>query len=250
MNFIVVSDPNQIQKIFVSSKKLTNKHLAVVALQNLFGASKEVAELFEDSEIESPASDNADETTSQGEARLKDHVSGFSSYARKYLSGPHLTSITAHFLDKLERNTVSLDIQHDWVTFPDLYTFLQDIVSRATIEALLGSKIFDINPNIVRDFWSFERGTPRFLQGFPRWLLHTHSRARDRISDTLKKLDYLAAQHISRLQPEDPSWEPYLGSKFLRARHEYAHFLKPLPDDTKAWEKMGIMFGYVCPSLM
>lgn len=51
----------------------------------------------------------------------------------------------------------------------------------------------------------------------------------------------LATVNVARLKPEDPDWEPYLGSKFLRARHEYGHFLKSLPDNTKAWEKMGII---------
>lgn len=218
--------------------------MAVVALQHLFGASKEVAKLFEDDDVATTPSIGAgDGTTPEGEALLKNHVSGFSTYARTFLSGPHLESISQKFMSNLAHNTELLDIKDDWVEFPDLYNFLQGLVSRATIEALMGSKIFEINPNIVEDFWTFERGTPQFIRCLPRWLMPTQYKARDRIFDTLKKLDDLASQHLSRLEPSNPDWEPYLGSKFLRARHEYGMFLNPLPDDTKAWEKMGIMFG-------
>lgn len=244
IDFTVVSNPRQIQKVFLSCKKLSNKHMAVVALQQLFGASKEVAELFEDGQfVDVPAVGTHDETTAQGEAQLKDHVSGFGAYARTFLSGPYLKSVSQQFMANLAHHTESLDIKDDWVEFPDLYSFLQGIVSRATIEALMGSKIFEINPEIVQDFWTFERGTPKFIRCCPRWLMPTQYKARDRIFETLKELDHLASQNLSRLEPTHPDWEPYLGSKFLRARHEYGMFLNPLPDDTKAWEKMGIMFG-------
>lgn len=66
----------------------------------------------------------------------------------------------------------------------------------------------------------------------------------------MKKLAELAAQrHLSHPAPDDPEWEPYLGSEFLRARHEYSKLKATLPAKTKAWEKMGILFGYVEISL-
>ncbi|XXH01840.1 hypothetical protein Hte_008202 [Hypoxylon texense] len=240
IDFTVVSNAVQVQKIFRACGQFSNKHMAVVALQNLFGASKDVAALFESHEVDVAALDTS---SAEGEGDLKDHVSGFGSYARTYLSGPHLQALSERYLTNLKHNAQALDIHEEWVQFPDLYTFLQGLVSSATIEALMGSKIFEIHPNIVDDFWTFERATPQFLRAFPRWLIPSKYKTRDRIFNTMKKLEELALQNISRLKLEDPEWEPYLGSKFLRARHEYGQFLRPLPDNTKAWEKMGIMFA-------
>ncbi len=249
IDFTVVSNPNQIQKVFRACSQFSNKHMSVVALQNIFGASREIVELFQDTKVDPAVINNMHGMTARGDTHLKDHVSGFGRYARDYLSGSHLSSLSGNFISNLQRGTDTLCIQDDWVRYPDLFTFLQNLVSRATIEALMGSKIFEINPNIIEDFWTFERATPKFVRCFPRWMLPTQYKARDRIFDTLKKLNLLACQHISRLKPEDPDWEPYLGSKFLRARHDYSLFLKPLPEDTKAWEKMGIMFAYVYSTL-
>ncbi|KAK8053218.1 cytochrome P450 [Apiospora saccharicola] len=236
----VVSNPDQIQKVFRASKQLSNKRLAVFALQYLFGASREIAELFENHTIEESGSPKTD----QGEQHLTNHVSGFSHYAREFLSGTHLQSLSKRYLANISHNSDQLNIQENWVRFPDLFVFLQGLVTPAAIEALMGAKIFEVNPNIVDDFWYFERGAPRFLRGFPRWLMPSRYRARDRIFDTMKKLDELAAQQdLSRLAPDDPEWEPYLGSKFLRARHEYSNLRATLPAKTKAWEKMGILFG-------
>lgn len=242
----MLSNPVQIQKAFLSCKKLSNKQLAVLALQNLFGASKDIAKLFDDDEIATPSTVREfDNTSPQDDARLDDHVSGFNTQARIYLSGQHFKSISENGLLNLERNVESLNIREDWIEFHDLYDFLQRLISHATVETLMGSKIFEINPNIIQDFWTFERGTPKFLRFVPRWLMPSNYRARDRVFNTLLQLDELASQHLSRLQPSDPDWEPYLGSRFLRARFEHGTHIKPLRYDTKAWEKMGIMFGYV-----
>ncbi|KAI1408108.1 cytochrome P450 [Hypoxylon sp. FL1857] len=243
VDFIVVSNSTQVQKLFRACGHFTNKHMAVVALQNLLGASKDVAALFESHEVDAATSDTSNVGDSEEEGHLKDHVSGFGAYARQYLSGPYLEALLERYLVNLKDNTQSLDIHDEWVQFSDLYAFLQGLVTSATIEALMGSKIFEVNPNIVDDFWTFERGTPQFLRCIPRWFMPNRYKARDRIFNTVKKLEELASQNISRFKSEDPAWEPYLGSRFLRARHEYGRFLKPLPDNTKAWEKMGILFA-------
>lgn len=220
--------------------------MAALALQNLFGASKDIARLFEDDEISAASAvGKFDNASPQEDARLEDHVSGFGAQARTYLSGQHVESISKNSLLILGRNIESLNIREEWTEFPDLYDFLQCLISSATVEALMGSKIFEINPNIIQDFWTFERGAPKFLRFIPRWLMSINYRARDRVFNTLKQLDELASLHLSRLQPSDPDWEPYLGSKFLRARFEHNTYIESLRDDTKAWEKMGIMFAYV-----
>ncbi|GAP82401.1 putative cytochrome P450 [Rosellinia necatrix] len=246
VNFTVVSDPAQIRKIFRACGHFSNKQMAVVALQNLFGASKKVAELFESHDVDVAkigAIGTDGNSNARGEARLRDHVSSFGAYAHTYLSSPYLESLSKRYLANMERNVQSLHVQDEWAEFPDMYAFLQDLVSSATIEALMGSKVFEINPSIVDDFWTFERATPYFLRCFPRWLIPGRYKARERIFDTMKKLDRLACQNLPRFTPEAPDWEPYLGSKFMRARHEYGQSIRPLPEDTKAWEKMGIMFA-------
>ncbi|KAI1121347.1 cytochrome P450 [Nemania abortiva] len=244
IDFTVVSNPDQIKRVFRACKQFSNKQLTVVALQNIFGASKEVGRLFENDETPDLGETKSPHGTNETDGgQLNEHISGINQYARKFLSGSHLHSLSRLFLSTLEQNVEAMNIQSEWVHYPDLYTFLQNIVSPAATETLMGKKIFEIHPQIVDDFWTFDQAVPSFVRLFPRWLIRSPYRARDRIFDAFIKLDESASHHIFRLSPDDPDWEPYLGSKFLRARHNYAKFIRILPANIKAWEKMGILFA-------
>ncbi|KAI0521606.1 cytochrome P450 [Xylaria bambusicola] len=244
IDFTVVSNPDQIKRVFRACKQFSNKQLTVVALQNIFGASREVARLFENDEaLDLGEANSSHDTNEADEGQLNEHVNGFNHYARKYLSGSHLHFLSRLFLSNLEQNFEAMEIQSEWVHYPDLYTFLRNIVSPAATETLMGKKIFEIHPQIVDDFWSFDQAVPSLIRLFPRWLIRSQYRARDRIFDAFIKLDEFANHHVSRPSTDDPEWEPYMGSAFLRARHDYAKFIKILPANTKAWEKMGILFA-------
>ncbi|OCL10073.1 cytochrome P450 [Glonium stellatum] len=167
------------------------------------------------------------------------------STAQKYLSGQTLLQISERYLRILTRNLDTLDIQNEWVGLPDLYNFLQMEVSRAAIESMMGSKILELNPTLVEDFWNFDSNVPNYIRGFPRWIIPSAYKARDRLLASVKKWHAYAHEHsdCSKLGPDDPEWDPYFGTKLVKARQNYALKMKPMDADARASEDMGLLFA-------
>lgn len=171
---------------------------------------------------------------------------------QQFLSGKHLADIAERYLATLERNLVS--VEHSdagWVEYPDLYQFLQQHVSRSAIETLMGSEVLELNPSLLDDFWTFDSNVPLFLRCLPRWLIPSAYKDRDRLLASVKKWHAHANEHsdITKLGAGDPEWDPYFGSKLMRARQEYMLRMKPMNADARASEDMGLMFAYVASLL-
>lgn len=167
---------------------------------------------------------------------------------QRYLSGQHLHPLADRYLKTLTRNLdAALNKADDqgWLEQPDLYRFLQEHVSSSAIETLMGSKILELNPTLVEDFWTFDRNVPLFLRCLPRWMIPRAYRSRERLLASIKKWHAYAHEHsdCTNTSREDPEWEPYFGSKVIRARQEYSLPMKPMTADARASEDLGLMFA-------
>ncbi|RYP83964.1 hypothetical protein DL769_001270 [Monosporascus sp. CRB-8-3] len=176
--------------------------------------------------------------------------------AQKFLSSQHLLYISEKYLATLERNLNSLHQTGtgEWAEYPDLYQFLQVQVVRASIATLMGTKILELNPTLIDDFWKFDTNVPLLMRGFPRWLIPGVYRARDRLHTSIKKWHAHAHAHsdCSKIQQGDPEWEPYFGSKLIRARQNYSLKMKPMNADARAAEDVGLLMaanGNAVPSI-
>lgn len=133
----------------------------------------------------------------------------------------------------------------EWLEHPDLYSFLQQHVSRSAIETLMGSKILELNPEIVEDFWTFDKNVPLFIRCLPRWLVPGPYRSRNRLLASIKKWHAYAHENYDSGEHgvQDLEWEPYFGSRLVRARQEYSLRMKPMVADARASEDLGLMFA-------
>ncbi|ETS73857.1 hypothetical protein PFICI_14803 [Pestalotiopsis fici W106-1] len=167
--------------------------------------------------------------------------------AQKFLSTQHLTFLNEKYLTTFERNLQQLG-SHDtdtWVEYPDLYAFLQTNITRTSVEVLMGSKVLEMNPTLIEDFWEFDMAVPWLFRGWPRWFLPRAYSARDRVLDAIKKwhAHAHAQSDCTKLMDDDPEWEPYFGSKLLRARQEYALKMKLMDADARASEDLGLLMA-------
>jgi hypothetical protein len=162
---------------------------------------------------------------------------------RKFFTGKHLKDISARFLGNLERNLAGL-ITDSWVEFDDLYDFLQEECGKAAVEATMGSKILELNPTLMKDIRDFKQGVPSLLRCIPCWLLPRTYRARARLQRSILKWHDHARRNsdCSRTQPKDPEWEPYFGSKLVRARQYYLSRMEWMDNDAQACEDMGLLY--------
>lgn len=165
--------------------------------------------------------------------------------AQKYLAAPYLGPLAERYLRFFRESVDRLVIGEDWMDHPDLYAFLQLTVSRANVEAMMGSDILKVNPGLIEHFWQAKRNAPAYFRGWPRWLVPRAFRERDRVVDEIAKWQEhaLANANVMQTGPGDPDWEPVLGSRYEKARLQYMLKMKPLTARVRASEDWGLMFG-------
>lgn len=222
---------------------ISNKSATVFVLDYLLGVSKKIISFYIADDSGMAAKPHVGSKVKQ-----EDRVFYFQiRTAHKYLSGQHLHSLNDRFLATLDRDLETKEIGQDWVEYPDLYKFLQSTVTRASIETVYGRALLDLNPTFIDDFWEFEANAPRFLRGMPRWLMPNAYRARDKLVNAFMKTHTFAHSRsdYSKTGPRDPEWEPMLGSKLIRTRHEHLLKMGPIDDKALACEDLGLMFGLV-----
>jgi hypothetical protein len=86
--------------------------------------------------------------------------------AQKFLASPFLEPLSQRYLDFFTRKIEGLTVGEDWVVFPDLYKFCQEAVAEATIRAMIGPKIIELNPNFVQELWEAKQHAPEYFRGF------------------------------------------------------------------------------------
>ncbi|KAK0630533.1 cytochrome P450 [Bombardia bombarda] len=245
LSMTIVSNPAHISAIFRSSKQLTSKPATLFALQYLLGVSTDVLPFY--------AADNSGMASTPAKGSTVEHVDRIDFHqartAQKFLSSQHLAHLSTRYLETLERYLNSLDVggstPGEWVEYADLFHFLQTNVAPAVIETMMGSKLLEMSPNLIRDFWAFDSNLPKLMRCFPRWLIPAAFRARDGLKDSIKAWHAYgnAQSDCSKIESEDPEWEPYLGSKLVRARQNYSLKMAAMNDDSRAAEDLGLMMA-------
>lgn len=165
--------------------------------------------------------------------------------AQKFLASPYLEPLVNRFTTTFSRNVEDLGIEGDWVDHPDLFNFLQMTVARSNIEAMMGSKILDINPHLVQDFWTAKAHAPQFYQGLPRWVIPKAFKDRTHLVEGIKKWHSFALENgdYTNTGAKDPDWDPVVGSKYAKVRLQYMLKMKSLTADVRAAEDWGFVFG-------
>lgn len=242
LSFVAVGNPKLIKRVFKASSILSNKPASLLSLKWLLATPPSVIPFYE-----ADNSGTAVNPRHGSNVRQENRINYLQhATAHKYLSGQSLLALSEQYTRVLDRNLDSLNCTTgDWASYPDLYSFLQEYVSSAAIESLMGSEILRLNPDIVRDLWTFDANVPKFLKHLPEWLIPSAYRSRRRLLSAIKRWHAHANEHsdCSKTGPQDPEWEPYFGSKLLRARQAYALKMEPMNADARASEDMGLMFA-------
>ena len=133
----------------------------------------------------------------------------------------------------------------EWIEFEDLYHFIREFMFSAAVESLCGTAILGINPTLTEDFWSFEDSVPTLFKQVPYWLAPRAHKARDKMLETVKKWHALANEYsdFNKLATEDPDWDPYFGSKYVKARQKLMQETGVIDADGRASEDTGLLFA-------
>ncbi|THC96030.1 hypothetical protein EYZ11_004490 [Aspergillus tanneri] len=233
--FTMVVNPSHIRNVLRSSRILTNRPMMVFVMRNWFYTPKESLHYY------------ATHNPSRSSSGVKiEHIHDLqASISIKYLSGKYLVAMSERYLAILKVRLVKLELPADsWTEIPDFYTWLQSQVTPSVIEAMMGSRILQMYPGIVGDFWEFDRQIANYSRGFPRWLIPSAYQTRDRLLTKIKAWNQVAHRNSDCTQygEEGPEWDEFFGSKFIKARED-ALKNHGLDDDAIASEHLGLLFG-------
>ncbi|KAF2971352.1 hypothetical protein GQX73_g2174 [Xylaria multiplex] len=241
LKFTLITNSEHIQSMFKNSRLLTNKPVTIHVLDHLLGASQKVLSFYEADD-----SGMASKSRVGSKVRSEDRVYYFQlRTAHKYLSGQHLHALNERFMATLGRDLETTDISTDWVEYPDLYRFLQLMITHSSIETVFGTKLLELNPTFVEDFWEFETNAPQFLHAMPRWLIPSAFRVRDKLIKSFMRWHAYANSHytISETNPDESDWEPNFGSRLIRMRQDGLLKMEVMDAEACASEDLGLMFG-------
>lgn len=184
LKFVAVGNPNLISAAFRASSRLSNLPASLLSLKWLLSSPPSVIPFYEADDSGMAANPRkGNQVRQEDRINFHQHVA-----AHKFLSGQSLVALSHQYVETLRRNFHSLGHNPgEWVTYPDLYAFLQEHVSSAAIESLMGSEILGLNSDIIQDIWTFDANVPKFLKHLPEWLIPGAYRSRRKLLSSIKK---------------------------------------------------------------
>jgi hypothetical protein len=101
-----------------------------------------------------------------------------------------------------------------------MYEYLKEKMFYASTAALMGPKIFDLNPGFNETYWKFDAAFLPLLYGLPFPFSREHKNARDTLFEADMRWAQSAWKGYDWSKGDDPEWEEHFGSRAVRTRHE------------------------------
>ncbi|KAG7284610.1 hypothetical protein NEMBOFW57_009215 [Staphylotrichum longicolle] len=165
------------------------------------------------------------------------------------LAGNGLEVLAGRYQTEVAHAALSTSLvgkEHEWTELPDLCSFVEDHVLEAATRALYGPHLVALNPTLARDFWTFNRRVKSMFMGVPKWLNPSAVRARDKMTDNVKRWQLYAAEHCNIDEiPDDVEWEPFYGSRYTRVRQKLLTKRDIMNESARAAENLAFIWAYV-----
>jgi hypothetical protein len=220
-------DPTHIKKVLTASKELSpNPFIHKMILGQMLGSPQETIDFYKN--------DNG----------KMDDVQ--MAHIRQHVTGPSLTSITNKGYERLRHNISEQFSREgdDCMDIPDLFAFVQDHVTIALTETLLGTDISNRYPQKTTDQWIFMDRSIEIVMGLPRSIISGAYDARDRLLANLKSWNTQSSA-LRKAGKADLVWDAKAGSNLLQERQERYEKTPGFNEDAQVSQVLGLLFAYV-----
>jgi hypothetical protein len=234
VSYAILRDPEQIRNVVTMSKQASDGYSRLEQYDKVYGAPKVALDLYRKQSI------GGKENSPINHAHC--------NVSSKYLTGAPLVSLVDKYASILSRNLNDKMFQvGSWTQIEDFWSFMQQVQTRCTMEALFGSALFKQYPRVVRDYWEFDTAVDSFLPGAPHFIISAASRPRERLQAGIEK--WLKTNHsgseFAKIGDEDPDWDEHKGSKFIQERDDAIAKIEGLDIQARTAEILSVMHGYV-----
>ncbi|KAF2647656.1 cytochrome P450 [Lophiostoma macrostomum CBS 122681] len=160
----------------------------------------------------------------------------------EFLSSAKYTQCLADTFLRLFSERLRAESSHLWTTV-SLHEFMKLNMTEAAIKSMFGSKILELNPDLIRTYWEFDEVAGILVWGLPRFLSPHPYAIRDRLHSMTSQMTDYAWQNFDWNGPDvSADWDPYFGSRFSR---EVARWFRNagFSDRTASGHTMATLFG-------
>lgn len=239
----ILNGASNIVTLFKGSRWLSSERWLVQVLVNAFGVEKDDESFYLADNTGISSQPLAESNPIPHEHRIFHHVY---QTVHDGLSGERLEEMQRQLIRNLSAQLACVDVDYDtWTEIPDLYgSFLRKICFTASTTSLCGPRVFEAAPSLEPDFWDFDLLLPNLFREMPQWLVPASYRARNKMTENLKRWHALAHKgyDISQSETETRNWEENFGSKLMRNRHAFFHKM-PLSKHTIAADDLGLLWA-------
>ena len=169
----------------------------------------------------------------------------YSSVA-KFLVGEGLQPFANRFTGNLTKRLLARQqtLSSDWSYQPDLFKIMQTELFPAAVQAMCGTRIFEVNEDFTQNFWAFNEVLPLLAKGYPRWLVPSAYRARDTVIKSLQKWHRAIAHHFKTESTGSMAdWNPEYGAEFVKFRHVAYSKMPRMGPGGAATEDLGMIWA-------
>lgn len=238
----LISGSQNIQAMFKSSRQLSSDELERQIMKSVFGTPDRDVDI-----VQQPARNDVGQIADMGK---RNRMFDIEKIYQNFLLPAHaVNSLTCKFTEVLamvldhESRIPPIEARPDekaeWVTV-NFYDWFKAHMFKASTTAFMGSRVLEMNPNLAEDFWVFDENMLKLFYGLPRFLARKGHEARDRLTEGMIQWLEDAKEKGDVHSTED--WDPYFGSRFLRAREQMDQKMG-LGVRTRAGIKVGLLFA-------
>lgn len=211
----LVFGAHNVQTIFRNSKDLTFEEFALRVAQKVKRLPVDDAALLAADKSGSATRPLTDVTSTPRIWRKFHEI-----YEKNLTGSKAVSSLTDRFVDEFARQ-IKTSSKSSWkdVKINDM---LQDIMLAASTITLAGPALFELDPHFTKHFWEYDEAFMSLLYGLPRFLCRKGWDARDHCLESVKSYLKRAWDNTDGKEAHghNPDWDPYFGSKLVRAREE------------------------------
>ncbi|KAH6625376.1 hypothetical protein C7974DRAFT_200478 [Boeremia exigua] len=196
-SIVILRDPTHVSRVLNAPEHLTATASEVEILDKIFRSPRAGKHL---QQTKADDSENGDKKTLPFD--IPDAT--LESTTEAYIS-----ILSANMQDKMFQSNT-------WTSIEDLWSFLQLVSLRCTLETFFGSALLKKYPRILRDFVMFDAAIEGYVHGMPRLLISGASKSRDRLYQGVGSwLSFESgAEHA-----DDLVWNQVNGMGFIREHY-------------------------------
>ncbi|KAK1980220.1 cytochrome P450 [Colletotrichum cereale] len=213
MRLYLVSGEESVQAIFRSSSTFSYEKFILLVVKNLQGSSKE----------------DVEKLSREKSGRNKVPASGWENIPHEQRYWYQLHHLTTENLSRTE-STNRLAVMYtkffgealetqplgQWTTVR-LLDFLRKDMGESALKSLCGTRILELVPDYIDQFWRFDSIGVQAVYGLPKWINPKPAEERDKLNRMTQRFIRDAFSTFDWDGPDvDSTWDPIFGSRYVR----------------------------------